>query len=308
VERPAKIILGTRGSALAVAQSRLFADSLQGLYPDLKIEIQKIVTSGDQIQDRFLKEVGGKGLFVKEIEEALLAGEIDLAVHSLKDMPAVLPEALQLACFPQRLDPQDVLITREGLQLSELKSGSLIGTTSLRRRIQIQKIRSDLRFEILRGNIDTRLKRLQKGDFDAIILAKAGLKRLGADLRHAVELSIVPAPGQGTLAIEIRKNDTWLRDLLKPLHHGVTEIVSKAERHVMKALGGSCNLPLGVFGAINHKSFTLKVFLSSPDGGKYLEESLTGDLSEAQSLAEQILEKLWQRGAKDIVESIKQII
>ncbi len=206
-----KKVLGTRGSPLALAQSRAFAEALGRAHPDLEIEFKTITTTGDRIQNRFLSEVGGKGLFVKEIEDALLAGEIDLAVHSLKDMPAVLPEGLEIACYPERRDPRDVLVSRSWGGWKGLPEGATVGTTSLRRRLQLQALRPDLRFEMLRGNIDTRLRRLAEGDFDAIVLAKAGILRLGLDPEGATELSLLPAPGQGTLAIETRSGDSELR-------------------------------------------------------------------------------------------------
>src|SRR5262249_54625271 len=164
-----RLILVTRGSALALAQSRLFADELTQRHPQLRVELKAITTSGDRVQDRFLSELGGKGLFVKEIEEALLAGEIDFAVHSLKDVPAQLPQGLSLGCFPERKDPGDVIILFQGRALGDLGEGARVGTSSLRRRLQIQRLRPDLRFEMLRGNIDSRMRRLRAGDFDAVV-------------------------------------------------------------------------------------------------------------------------------------------
>lgn len=299
---PERLILGTRGSALAWAQSSAFAANLEAQHPGLKVELKKIVTSGDRIQDRFLSEVGGKGLFVKEIEESMLRGEIDLAVHSLKDVPAELAPGLEIAIYPRRLDFEDVLIAAEGRSLAELPPGARVGTSSLRRRLQLARLRPDLQFEMLRGNIDTRLRKLQEGAFDAIVLAKAGMRRLGVDMSQAVDLPIVAAPGQGTLAIETRAEDARLKKLLKPLHHPPTELVSMAERRVMKALGGGCHLPLGVFGEIQGADLRLSVFLATPDGSTCIEERIGGPASQAEELADRLLQAIEAAGGKDILK------
>lgn len=289
---PQSLILGTRGSALAWAQSSAFAAALEARHPGLKVELKKILTSGDRIQDRFLSEVGGKGLFVKEIEEGLLRQEVDLAVHSLKDVPAELAPGLEIAIYPERLDPEDVLIAAQRKSLAELPPNPRIGTSSLRRRFQLARLRPDLSFELLRGNIDTRLRKLDEGIYDAIVLAKAGMRRLGVDLSRAVELPIVAAPGQGTLAIEARAGDRRVRDLLAPLHHRPTEIVSLAERRVMKALGGGCHLPLGVYGEISGEKLRLKAFLADPEGSLCVEEETEGLASKWMKVADKLLENL----------------
>ncbi|HKY62150.1 MAG TPA: hydroxymethylbilane synthase [bacterium] len=286
---PERLILGTRGSALAWAQSSAFAAALEARHPGLKVELKKILTSGDRIQDRFLSEVGGKGLFVKEIEEGLLREEVDLAVHSLKDVPAELAPGLEIAIYPQRLDSEDVLIAASRKSLAELPPRARVGTSSLRRRLQLARLRPDLSFELLRGNIDTRLRKLDEGAFDAIVLAKAGLRRLGVDLSRAVDLPIVAAPGQGTLAIEARAGDRRVKDLLAPLHHGPTETVSLAERRVMKALGGGCHLPLGVYGEIRGDRMKLKAFLAEPDGSRWVEEEVDGAAAEWDKVADELL-------------------
>lgn len=303
-----QFLLGTRGSPLALAQSQWVADQLVLLNPGLDIQLKQISTSGDRIQNRFLNDIGGKGLFVKEIEEALLKNEIDLAVHSLKDMPAVLPEGLRLGAMPAREDPQDVLLSREGTELSTLKSGAVIGTTSLRRRLQIQRKRPDLKFEMLRGNIDTRVGRLKNGDFDAIVLAKAGMKRLGIAWAGTVDLEMIPAPGQGTLAIEAREHDEEVQKILAPFNHEPTRIASEAERFVMRALGGSCNLPMGAFGKIEGEQFHLKAFIASPDGREWIEEEISGSTEEAMKIAERLVEEFWKQGARGIVEEIEKLI
>ncbi len=298
-----KIVIGTRGSPLAVAQSAWFGKELQNQNPSLQIQFKKITTSGDKIKDRFLNEVGGKGLFVKEIEEALLAKEIDMAVHSLKDVPAEIPDRLELACFPKREDFEDVLVTSTGVSLEHLPAGALIGTVSLRRKIQIEQLHPKVSFQMLRGNIDTRLTRLQAGEFNAIVLAKAGMKRLGLDLSHAVPIPIVPAPGQGTLGIEIRKGEDLLQNLLRPLHDLSTAVVSQAEREVMKQLGGGCNLPLGVFGQIQGDQLFLEAFIASLDGKKIIKEKVIGSSRQPIDTASLLLEVLWKQGAKGLIAS-----
>jgi hydroxymethylbilane synthase len=290
-----------------LAQSRLFAEELTKRHPQLRVELKAITTSGDRFQDRLLSELGGKGLFVKEIEEALLAGQVDFAVHSLKDVPAQLPQGLSLGCFPERKDPEDLMVLREGSTLRDLSQGARVGTSSLRRRLQIQRLRPDLRFEMLRGNIDSRLRRLRAGDFDAVVLARAGLQRLGVTAESAFPLPIVPAPGQGTLAVEVRSDDAELMAWLRSLHHPATERVSLAERYVMRELGGSCNLPLGAFAEIHGEVMKLSVYLATPDGARHLEETQSGPANAPVALAESLVEKIWQNGGREIVAAIHKL-
>lgn len=299
---PQKIILGTRASALALAQSQGFARELQAKHPGLEVELKSIVTSGDRIQDRPLDQVGGKGLFVKEIEAALLKKEIDFAVHSLKDLPSVLPPGLRVGCYPARLSSADVLIGRSGEDLLSLPHQAKIGTTSLRRRLQLKRLRPDLDFEMLRGNIDTRLRRLDQGDFDAIVLAKAGLMRLGIPLDRAREIPIVPAPGQGSLAIEIREDDEAIRKLLKPLHHPPTEIINEAERRLMKRLEGDCNVPFGAHGVLVGSELKLRAFLSDPECIQWIEAEESGPADRHREVADRLGEAMWSRGAEAIVQ------
>lgn len=301
-----KIILGTRGSALALAQSQNFAKTLQACHPGLEVELKTIVTSGDRIQDRPLDQVGGKGLFLKEIEAALLNQEIDFAVHSLKDVPAQLPKGLMIACYPERLSSSDLLITQTGLTLAELPPNAKIGTTSLRRRVQLKRLRPDLHFEILRGNIDTRLKRLQQGDFDAIVLAKAGLLRLGIDLQNTYELPILAAPGQGSLAIEIRAEDEDMKNLLKPLHHLNSAIVNEAERQLMQRLEGDCNVPFGVCAKIENSEIEMNAFLSDNEGKTWIAANLSGPLADYREIADRLGDMMWKQGAEALVKQNRQ--
>ena len=300
---PEKLVIGSRGSPLALAQTGQVMEQIQALYPELKVEVRKITTSGDRIQDRFLSAAGGKGLFVKEIEEALLAGEVDLAVHSLKDLPAQLPEELHLVAFPQRRSPWDCLITSRGVSLAELPEGARVGTSSLRRRVQMAQKNGKLSFELLRGNINTRLKKLQSGDLDAIVLAKAGIERLQLKVPGSSILPIVPAPGQGTLALEAPKEREELSDLLKPLHHAETARVAGLERALSQELGGDCNLPLGCLAQVQKEVLNLEVFLGLPDGSKVIHWQ--GEIMGArdQDLLREALEYLRSQGADDIIKS-----
>jgi hydroxymethylbilane synthase len=238
----------TRKSALALAQSRAFAAALKAAHPGLELEEKHVTTTGDRIQDRPLAEVGGKGLFVKEIEEALLAGEADFAVHSIKDVPATLPPGLVLACIPKRADPRDVLVSPKFETLAKLPRGAKVGTSSLRRAVALKTARADLEIVPMRGNVDTRLRKVDAGECDAIVLARAGLVRLGLEARatEILEPSVsLPAVGQGALGIETREDDRKTIDLLAALDHEETALCVGAERGVLEALGGDCKTPLG---------------------------------------------------------------
>jgi hydroxymethylbilane synthase len=240
--------VATRRSALALAQCRAFAARLCALDPSLVVTEVHVVTSGDKIQDRSLADIGGKGLFVKEIEEALLEERADFAVHSMKDMPAALAPGLVVACIPSREDPRDALVSSGGLRLRELSPGARIGTSSLRRAEALRALRPDVTLLPMRGNVDTRLRRLADGACDAIVLALAGLRRLGLEGRATEILDVdecIPAPGQGALGIECREADGDLRTLLRRLHDDEAGLCVSAERAVLTALGGDCRTPLG---------------------------------------------------------------
>lgn len=263
------VTLATRKSALALAQSRAFARSLEAKNPGLCVNELLVTTTGDRIQDRTLNEIGGKGLFVKEIEEALLDGRADLAVHSLKDVPPELPNGLCIGCYPEREDPRDVLVSREGLELSELRHASRVGTSSLRRRLQLELTRPDLRVEVLRGNVDTRLRKCREGVVDAIVLARAGMVRLGiADQATEVidPAVMLPAVGQGSLGIEHRVDDARVAALLAPLAHLDTKMAVLAERAVMRAVEGSCQMPVAAYAVREGDEMFLRGLLAEPDG------------------------------------------
>jgi len=273
-----RLVYATRRSALALAQCRAFVARLRAAHPDLELVEEQVVTTGDKIQDRPLSEVGGKGLFVKEIEEALLERRADLAVHSIKDVPGVLPPGLSIACIPAREDPRDVLVApRHGASLDELPRGAKVGTSSLRRAVSLKASRPDLEIVPMRGNVDTRLRKVDAGECDAIVLARAGLVRLGLEHRATAvlepELSL-PAVGQGALGIECRDDDDRTRALLATLHDEATSRCVAAERGVMVALEGDCKTPLGAYGvrvgggigSSSSVDLRLRAFVCDPSG------------------------------------------
>jgi hydroxymethylbilane synthase len=254
---------------LALAQCRAFVARLRAATPMLETTELQVVTSGDRIQDRPLAEVGGKGLFVREIEEALLEGRADFAVHSIKDMPGRLPPGLALACVPGREDPRDVLVAPRHSTLDALPRGARVGTSSLRRAVAIAARRPDLQVVPIRGNVDTRLRKVDAGECDAIVLARAGLVRLGLDARATEVLSAdvsLPAPGQGALGIECRADDADVRAVLSRVHDSVVGVCVAAERGVLEAVGGDCKTPLGAFAERVDGSLRLRAFVARPDG------------------------------------------
>jgi hydroxymethylbilane synthase len=264
-----KLTIATRKSQLALAQARAWMQTLSSEHPGIEIEELHVTTSGDREQERPLSEIGGKGLFIKEIEEALIDGRADLAVHSLKDMPAHLPDELVLGCIPTRADPRDVIVTRKAIPLAELPAGARVGTSSLRRKFQLQAARPDLQVVPLRGNVDTRLGKVESGEVDAAILALAGLVRLGLEERASEilppEVSL-PAIGQGALAIEHRVDDARLRVILAPLICLDTAIAVGAERGVMEAVEGNCQMPIAAYATKQGDELWLRAFLAEPDG------------------------------------------
>jgi hydroxymethylbilane synthase len=265
----AVLTYATRRSLLALAQSRSFAARLSAAAEATSTQELQIVTSGDQIQDRSLAEIGGKGLFVKEIEEALLAKKADFAVHSLKDLPGLLPAGLLLACIPQREDPRDALVAPQHRTLAALPAGTRVGTSSLRRSISVKALRPDLVVQLLRGNVDTRLRKVESGQYDAIVLAQAGLVRLGLEHKVTQILSVdecLPAPGQGALGIECRTEDTATRALLSVLHDASAASCVTAERGVLIALGGDCKTPMGAYADRMDQRMRLRAFVAEVDG------------------------------------------
>ncbi|MBK8258877.1 MAG: hydroxymethylbilane synthase [Polyangiaceae bacterium] len=285
-----KLILATRRSALALAQSRAFAETLKRVTPGLEIEELHVVTSGDKTQDKPLTDIGGKGLFIKELEEALLDGRADFAVHSIKDVPATVPPSLVLAAIPKREDPRDVLVTRSGAKLADLPAGARVGTGSLRRALSLKQARPDLVIEPIRGNVDTRLRKVDEGQFDGVVLALAGLKRLGLTARATdiLDPSIsLPAIGQGALGIECRLDDKSTIEVLSSIIDRETSICVCAERAVMAAVDGNCRTPVAAYAEREGDKMRLRALLAEPDGSnlRTVERVYTWPASEAESEA-----------------------
>ncbi len=303
-----KIIkIGTRGSKLALWQANWVKSALRAGHPSLFVELVPIKTKGDKILDVALAKVGGKGLFVKEIEEALLNGHIDLAVHSMKDMPSEIPKGLCIGAIPRRETPQDVLISRKSLLLSQIGPNARIGTSSLRRAAQLLHARPDLVITPLRGNLDTRLKKLDAENLDGIILAAAGVKRLG--LEHKIteyldEKVMLPAVGQGALCIEIRENDSEVESIVSLLEHHETRTVVMGERAFLKRLEGGCQVPIAAYGKIEKNKFTLCGLVATVDGTTVIKDSLSGQKDSSEIIGVKLADCLIEMGAKTIMENL----
>jgi len=301
------VTIGTRGSKLALWQANWVKSLLLETNPGIAIDTHVIKTQGDKILDVPLAKVGGKGLFVKEIEQAMLSGDIDLAVHSMKDMPADIPAGLQIAAIPQRETPHDVLIATRGRRLAALPAGALIGTSSLRRSAQLLALRPDLTIVPLRGNLDTRLKKLDAGQMDAIVLAAAGVKRLGLAKRITEvfdEQIMLPAVGQGALCIETRGRDDATTSLVAPLEDGATRTVVSGERAFLNRLQGGCQVPVAAHGKLWGNRFTLQGLVASIDGKQVIREQLSGSAHDSRQVGLDLAERLLGRGADAILESI----
>jgi len=302
--------VGTRGSALALAQTRQMIGRLTNYFPDLEVEEIIIRTRGDEILDSALHEVGGKGLFVKEIEEALLDGRIDAAVHSLKDLPSELPSGLTIGAIPEREDPWDVLVSRNGVSIRNLAPGARVGTSSLRRQAQLKRFRKDLDVVDMRGNVDTRLRKVAEGEVDGAILAAAGLNRLGHRERATESLApelMLPAVGQGALAIEIREKDDETASLFSSLDHSSTRQAVTAERAVMARLEGGCQVPLAAFAEERNGSLHLRSLVANLDGKHVVEAEEKGNASEATQLGGKVAGLILERGGAEILAEIRDV-
>ncbi|MBW2029054.1 MAG: hydroxymethylbilane synthase [Deltaproteobacteria bacterium] len=301
--------IGTRGSTLALCQSTWVKDRIESACPDVVVSLVKIKTKGDKILDSPLSAIGGKGLFVKEIEEALLRRDIDVAVHSLKDVPADIPEGLELAFFPPREDPRDAIISISGkyATLDDLPQGSSVGTGSLRRSSQILHRRPDLKIVPIRGNVGTRLKKLESEGLHAIILAVAGLHRLGLSrlAEHVLSTDdLLPAPGQGALALEMREEDTHLKEKFRFLHHEPTETAIRAERAFLKRLEGGCQVPIAAYGTLRGEQITLRGMVAELDGSRVIKDHVNGGRDRPESLGISLAEDILARGADEILARI----
>jgi hydroxymethylbilane synthase len=299
--------IGTRGSQLALYQANWVRDEILRTYTDLTVTLVKIKTTGDKIQDAPLAKIGGKGLFVKEIEEALLQDRIDLAVHSIKDVPAEFPEGLHLSAITKREDPRDVFISRDKVVLKDLPKGAKIGTSSLRRQAQLLHFRNDFEMIPLRGNLDTRLKKLWSMNLDGIVLALAGVKRLGLQEKIteiiSTEISL-PAVGQGALGIETRENDEEVEKRIHFLNDPVSAIAVSGERAFLKKLEGGCQVPIAALGQTTGTTLRLDGLVGTVDGARLIRHHLEGSVEKAESLGTELAEVLLSQGAKEILDEI----
>ena len=308
------LIIGSRGSRLALWQAEWVRATIEALRPQMQAHIEIIKTSGDVMKDAPLAVIGGRGVFTKEIEEALLDGRIDLAVHSLKDLPTTLPQGLAIAAITEREDARDALVLPEGASIEEpsimnLPEGEVVGTSSLRRLAQLKHLRSDLRVKDLRGNVDTRLRKLDAGEYGAVILAAAGLRRLGFAQRISAPLStteMLPAVGQGALAIETRDDERALTDLLAPLDHDATRAACTAERALLRALGGGCQLPIAGHAVVSGNHLRIEGLVAAPSGDAVIRDAQEGMASDAARVGEILAARLLERGADSLLSGINE--
>lgn len=302
-----EIRIGTRGSRLALWQAGYVARQLSAQYPGTEVRLVTISTRGDRVLEMPLAEIGGKGLFTQEIEREISDGRIDMAVHSLKDVPAVLPEGLMIGAVLKRAEARDALVSRSGASLQALPAGARVGTSSLRRRAQLLAVRPDLTVTVLRGNVDTRLKKLEQGGLEAVILAAAGLERLGLGEKITELLPVeimLPAVGQGILAVELRKDDTGLREQLAFLTDFDTEAAARAERSFLRRIDGSCQVPVGVFAEAVPGGLRLTAKVASLDGRRVVREQLLGAMTAAEQLGKELAERILQNGGQEILQEI----
>ncbi len=303
----ASLTIGTRQSLLALWQSNYIAACLRKQYPNCEVTLKKIVTKGDKILDVPLAQIGGKGLFTKEIEEEILDGTVDLAVHSLKDMPTVLPEGLCLTAITERANVGDAFVSNKYNSFEELPQGAILGTSSLRRKAQLLAARPDLKIIDLRGNVDTRLRKLDEGQYDAIILAAAGLERLGHKdrIKEVIPPTVcLPAVGQGALAIECRSNDPEVQEMLDFLNHIPTRIATSAERAFLGLVEGGCQVPIGVHADVENDEIKIEAIIASLDGQTILRQTTSGKATEAVVLAKALGNDMLVNGGQEILAAI----
>lgn len=305
-----QIVIGTRGSRLALWQANFVAEAIKSKNRGYGVSLKKIKTTGDKILDSPLAKIGDKGLFVKEIEHVLARGEVDLAVHSMKDLPTDIPADLTIAAVTKREDPFDALISREGTRLKDLRPGAVIGTSSLRRRAQLLAYRPDLTFVDLRGNVDTRVRKMYEQNLDAIILSGVGLIRLGWGDRITERISydvMVPGVGQGAIAIEARRDDQEILELASLLNDSTTERAVLAERALLRRLEGGCQVPLGALAVIEDHKLVLEAAVASVDGSELIRDSMEGEPEQPEELGIRLAERLLEQGADKILEEIRKV-
>jgi hydroxymethylbilane synthase len=307
-----RFVIGSRGSKLALWQAEWVRARLAKLRPGVEVRVEIVKTSGDVLRDAPLSVIGGQGAFTKELEEALLGGRIDIAVHSLKDLPTVLPEGLRVAAVTEREDARDALVLRAGADghvgsLAELPRGAVVGTSSQRRRAQLKHVRPDAVVRELRGNVDTRLRKLDAGEFDAVILASAGLRRLGFEDRISAALStaeMLPAVGQGALCVETRADDADTNDLVSPLDDQPTRAACEAERALLRSLGGGCLVPIAAHATVTGARLRVEGLVADPNGERILRDSVEDDTSQAARAGEMLAARLREQGAAELLASV----
>ena len=304
-----RLILGSRGSKLALWQADYVASQLSGIVPDLSVEVKVIKTKGDKILDVALSRIGDKGLFTREIEKELLDGSIDMAIHSMKDLPSQLAPGLCIAAVLERENPGDVLISRQGYKFYELPEGAVIGTSSLRRISQIRALRPDINLVDMRGNVETRINKMYEQDLDGIVLAYAGVKRLGFEdkisdfLPHEV---ILPAVGQGAIAVEVREGDGASLELARSINHEPTDWATRTERSFLKVLEGGCQVPIGCYAEVRGESMTVEGLIASLDGRRVFRGSRQGSCQEADVIGQQLAHDLLEKGAAGVLAEIRE--
>ena len=301
------LVVGTRGSRLALRQTALVVALLHAQDPGLQIDVKEIRTEGDRRSDVSLATIGGQGVFVKELEEALLRGEVDFAVHSLKDVPADLSAGCAIAALPPRADPRDALVSRSGAKLAGLPAGARVGTSSTRRATQLRALRPDIEPVDIRGNVDTRVRKVDEGTFDAAVLAAAGLERLGLLDRAAQVFTpdeLLPSVGQGALAVEARADDADLLALLGAIDHRETRLACAAERSFLLRLGGGCRLPFGALAEVAGDALRIRGFISDAEGAQFLRAEASGPAVEAVAIGVRLAERLLEQGAAEFVEAM----
>ena len=303
-----EIIIGTRGSKLALTQSQWVAGELKKQHPEKDFVLKEIRTKGDEILDVALSKIGDKGLFVKEIEKALLDGEVDLAVHSMKDLPTMISPGLIIGAVTCREDARDALVSKKGVNLEDLPQGAVVGTSSLRRKSQLLHLRPDLKIIDLRGNLDTRLRKLEEMDFDAIVIATAGIKRLGWEDKITERLSLevsTPAVGQGALGIEIREGDSFLQSIVDCLNNPETYWATQGERAFLRELEGGCQVPIGAFGQVEGDQLVLTGMVASVDGKKLLRQQIKGRLEDGEAMGVALAREALALGAGEILAEVR---
>lgn len=304
-----RLKLGSRGSKLALWQADFVASQLSRIVPDLNVEVKVIKTKGDKILDVALSRIGDKGLFTREIEKELLDGSIDMAIHSMKDLPSQLAPGLCIAAVLERENPGDVLISRQGYKFYELPEGAVIGTSSLRRISQIRALRPDINLVDMRGNVETRINKMYEQDLDGIVLAYAGVKRLGFEdkisdfLPHEV---ILPAVGQGAIAVEVREGDGASLELARSINHEPTDWATRTERSFLKVLEGGCQVPIGCYAEVRGESMTVEGLIASLDGRRVFRGSMQGSYQEADVLGQQLAHDLLEKGAAGVLAEIRE--